>query len=130
MLYFFAFPTSYLVESGFGWMTKLLSKVRGSPDFLQLVTWSERCMYRASCFNVYINQRDATLLMNDLYFPLFGSTCFGLSPVHHQEHHLINCITYWYVRAAECSCCVDVHPRNSYTRLIARTYQCVIQFMR
>ena len=37
--------------------------------------------------------------MNDLYFPLFGSTCFGLSPVHHQEHHLINCITHWYVRA-------------------------------
>ena len=33
------------------------------------------------------------------YYPLFGSTCFGLSPVHHQEHHLINCITLWYVRA-------------------------------
>ena len=56
-------------------------------------------MYRASCFSVYINQRDATLFMNDLYYPLFGSTCFGLSPVHHQEHHhLINCITHWYVR--------------------------------
>ena len=37
--------------------------------------------------------------MNDLYYSLFCSTCFGLSPVHHQEHHLINCITYWYVRA-------------------------------
>ena len=49
--------------------------------------------------NVYINQRDATLLMNDLYYSLFGSTCFGLSPVHHQEHHLINCITHWYLRA-------------------------------
>ena len=59
-----------------------------------------------------INQRDVTLLMNDLYFPLFGSTCFGLSPVHHQEHHLINCITHWYVLAGECSCCVDVHQRN------------------
>ena len=49
--------------------------------------------------DVQINQRDAALLMNDLYYPLFGSTCFGLSPVHHQQHHLINCITYWYVRA-------------------------------
>ena len=40
-----------------------------------------------------------SLLMNDLYYPLIGSTYFGLSPVHHQEHHLINCITHWYVRA-------------------------------
>ena len=48
--------------------------------------------------------------MNYLYYPLFGSTCFGLSPVHHQEHHLMNCITLWYVRAGESSCCVDVHP--------------------
>ena len=46
--------------------------------------------YRASCFNMLIN-RDATLLIS--------CTCFGLSPVHHQEHHLINCITHWYVRA-------------------------------
>ena len=43
-------------------------------------------------------QRDVTLPMNDLYFPLFVSTCFRLSPVHHQEHHLINCIKHWYVR--------------------------------
>ena len=43
---------------------------------------------------VYINQRDANLLMNDLYYILIGSTCYGLSPVHHQEHHLINCITH------------------------------------
>ena len=34
--------------------------------------------------------------MNDLYYPLIGSTCVGLSLVHHQEHHLINCITHWY----------------------------------
>ena len=47
-------------------------------------------------FAVYIKQRDATLLMNDLYYPLIGSACFGLSPVHHQS-----------------SCCVDVHPRDS-----------------
>ena len=46
-----------------------------------------------------MNQRDATLLMNDLYYPLIGSTCFGLSPVRHQEQHLVNCITHWYVRA-------------------------------
>ena len=66
-------------------------------------------MYRVSRFSVWINQRDATLVMNDLYFSLFGSTCFGLSPVHHQEHH----ITHWYVHAGESSCCVDAHPRNS-----------------
>ena len=65
-------------------------------------------MYRASCFIVLINQRDATVLMNDLYYPLIGSTCLGLSPVHHQERHLINCITHWYVCAGESSC-----PRNS-----------------
>ena len=58
--------------------------------------------------NMYINQRDAKLLMNDLYHPLIGSTYFGLSPDHHQEHRLINCITHWYVRAGESSCCVDV----------------------
>ena len=51
--------------------------------------------------------------MNDLYYPLIGSTCFGLSPVHHQKHHFINCITHWYVRTGEFSCCVDVQPRNS-----------------
>ena len=51
-------------------------------------------MYRASRFNVQINQRDTTLLMNDFYYPLFGCICFGLSPVHHQEHHLINSITH------------------------------------
>jgi hypothetical protein len=37
--------------------------------------------------------------MNDFYYPLFGSTYFGLSAVNHQEHHLINCITYWFIRA-------------------------------
>ena len=47
---------------------------------------------------VYINQRDATLLMNELYLPLIGCTCFGLSSVHHQEHYLIPCITHWDVR--------------------------------
>ena len=42
------------------------------------------CMYRAPYCNVLINQRDAALLMNDLYFPLFGSTCFG--PVENKYH--------------------------------------------
>ena len=37
--------------------------------------------------------------MNDLYYPLIGSACFGLSPVHQQEHHIMNCTTHWYVRA-------------------------------
>ena len=67
-------------------------------------------LYRASCFNVLIKQRDATLLINDLYYPLDSFTCFGLSPVHYQEHHLINCIKHCYVRAGDSSCCVDVHP--------------------
>ena len=37
--------------------------------------------------------------MNDLYYSLIGSTCFELSPVHHQDHHLIKCIMHWYVCA-------------------------------
>ena len=41
--------------------------------------------------NVYINQRDAQILTNSLYFSLNSSTCFGLSLVHHQEQHLISC---------------------------------------
>ena len=48
---------------------------------------------------VLINQRDATLLINDLYYPLVSSTYFGLSPVHRQDHHFMNCTTHWYVRA-------------------------------
>ena len=39
--------------------------------------------------------------MNYLYHPLIGSTCFGLSPIHHQEHHLIKYIMHRYVRAGE-----------------------------
>ena len=35
--------------------------------------------------DVYINQQDAQI------FLLNGSTCFGLSLVHHQEQHLISC---------------------------------------
>ena len=42
--------------------------------------------------------------MNDLYYPLIGSKCFGLSPVPHQEHHLTNCMTRWYVRAVKSRC--------------------------
>ena len=45
--------------------------------------------------------------MNDVYFLLFGSTCFGLSQIHHQEHDLVNCIKLWYVRAGESSCCTQ-----------------------
>ena len=51
---------------------------------------------RAEVYFCVDKPRDATLLMNDLYYPLIGSTCFGLSPVHHQS-----------------SCSVDVHPRYS-----------------
>ena len=29
-----------------------------------------------------------------------------------------------FLLSGECRCCVDVYPRNIYTRLIARTYQC------
>ena len=56
-------------------------------------------MYRASCFNVLINQRDATLLISDLYYPLVSSTCFGLSPVHHQEHPLMTGPSYIHTTA-------------------------------
>ena len=59
-----------------------------------------------------MNQRDATLLMNDLYYPLISSTCLGLSPVHHQEHHLINCITRWYARAITGDSREHVEPNN------------------
>ena len=52
---------------------------------------------------------------DDLYFPLLGSTCFGLSPVHHQEHHLINCITHWYASCYQASlariACTNVPTR-------------------
>ena len=34
-------------------------------------------MHRASYWNVQINQQDAQILRNYLYFSLFGSTCFG-----------------------------------------------------
>ena len=36
-----------------------------------------------------------------------------MAQVHHQERHLINCITHWYVRAGESSCSVNVW-RTSY----------------
>ena len=54
-----------------------------------------------------VSMWDTTLLMNDLYYPLFGSTCFGLSPVHHQEHHLLYCVTQFgtIVLPGEASCC-------------------------
>ena len=58
--------------------------------------------------------------MNDLYYPLFGSTCFGLSPVNHQEHHLINCITHWYVRAGDSSCCISLVYLHRYLCLELR----------
>ena len=82
-------------------------KIRNLSDFtlyLQLVTFSSVIgqiheMSPHSKINVLVEQRDATLLMNDLYYPLVSSTCFGLSPDHYQEHHLMNCTTRWYVRA-------------------------------
>ena len=58
---------------------------RHGTGFLHMLMWC-----------VLIHQRDAAFLINNLYYPLVSSTCFGLSPVHHQS-----------------SCCVDVHPRNS-----------------
>ena len=68
----------------------------------------EECISELCLFNVLIDQRDATLLINDLYYPLVSSTCFGLSAVHHQEHPFMNCITHWYVRAGESSCCISL----------------------
>ena len=78
------------------------------------------CMHRASYCSVYINQRDAQILTNNIYFSLFGSTCFGLSPVHHQEHHLVNCITHWYILAGESSCYVAVAARLACTNVPMR----------
>ena len=70
-------------------------------------------MHRASYYNVYINQRDAQILVDSLYFFVKCSTCFGLSLVHHQEQNLISCTeqlvhtstsgcskTYWCVPIA------------------------------
>ena len=48
-----------------------------------------RCMYCASYCNVYINQRDAQILVNNLYFFVIGSTYFGLSLVYHQEQSFL-----------------------------------------
>ena len=65
-------------------------------------------MFRASYFNVYINQRDAQILVNNIYFfSLNGSTYFGLSLVHHQEQHLISC-TVQLVHAGKSGCCMDI----------------------
>ena len=64
-----------------------------------MLTFTLMFWFSYSVFGIVsINQGDATLLKNDLYYPLIGSTCFGLSPVHHQEHHLMKCTTHWYVR--------------------------------
>ena len=60
-------------------------------------------MYRASYCNVYTNQRDAQIILNSLYFSLDGSTCFGLSLVHHQEQHLIS-YTAQLVHACKSGC--------------------------
>ena len=67
-----------------------MNKASFKQNFVCLI---KSCMYRASCYHAQMNQRDSTLLMNDLYYLLIESTCLGLSPVHHQEHHLIKCIT-------------------------------------
>ena len=55
--------------------------------------------YWNSLTSVLINIQDATPLINDLYYPLVSSTFFGQSLAHHQEHPLMNCTKYWYVRA-------------------------------
>ena len=75
----------------------LLRMVTGGLQQLQKSLFMRvRKLRKVAISKVQINQRDSTLLMNDHYYPLIGSTYFGLSPVHHQS-----------------SCCVDVHPGNS-----------------
>ena len=49
-------------------------------------------MYRASYCNVWMNQQDAQLLTNNLYFSYFALHVSDVLSVHHQEHHLVNCI--------------------------------------
>ena len=44
-------------------------------------------MYRASYCNVYINQRDAQILMNNLYFFVKWLYMFRTILVHHNEQH-------------------------------------------
>ena len=62
--------------------------------------------------------------MNDIYYPLIGSTCFGLSPVHHQEHHLIKFIPHWYVRAGKSSCCgLGISKLNPSLQIIELNFQ-------
>jgi hypothetical protein len=62
-----------------------------------------------SLVNVYINQRDAQILVNSLYFSLDGSIRFGLSLVHHQEQHLISC-TAQSVHAGTSGCSQTYRP--------------------
>ena len=79
--------------------SKFLSPNLSSATYFRTFKPSDKTGKEGPC-NVQINQPDATLLMNDLYFPLLGCSCFGLSPVHHQEHQLINCITLATARLA------------------------------
>ena len=55
---------------------------------------------------VNINQRDAQILVKIFIFSLNGSTCLGLSLVHHQEQNLISC-TAQLVHAGTSGYCIQ-----------------------
>ena len=63
--------------------------------------------------NVYINQRDTTLLMNDLYFPLFGSTCTSSVAPSNKLYNAFGAFVQATLAAVWMYIRVDVHPLNS-----------------
>ena len=93
-------------------ITYIINILMAQNRFISYCQAVRRCMYRASYCNVYINIRDAQIIVNNLYFSLNGSTCFGLSLVHHQEQHLMSC-TVQFVHAGTSVCCMAI-ARTSY----------------
>jgi hypothetical protein len=102
----------------FRWLPPPLSSAKDHFIGYYIYPWCF-CI-RCHILLVQMNQQNATVLMNGL---LIGSTCFGLSPVHYQEHHLINCIMHWYVRSDESSYCVDVQPCLQNGKLLKLTME-------
>ena len=101
------------IEYGFLWVLTFFIPWRWlfkDIDYYVKIHDVWHCMYHEPYCNVYINQRDAQILVNSLsFFSLNGSTCFRLSLVHHQEQHLISCTVPVPVRLTavwhECTNC-------------------------
>ncbi len=78
---------------------------------------------------MYMNQEDAQLLTNNLYFPYFAQHVSDVLSVHHQEHNLVNCITHLVH-----SCCVQSgHSTQvkvlkvSQVKVRSRSAQCTVR---